>query len=123
MSPRQPTGSRAHSVCASRTNGKAHPGYTTGYMSGFLTTQAGAAQRLAKAYTILGASKLRKSVKLQRAFWYIGATTYKGHNEFAYSGLLKYTSKTISQLPVYYAYQKAARGAEGCTKTSRGACR
>jgi hypothetical protein len=103
--------------------GKAHPGYTTGYMSGFLTTQSGAAQRLAKAYRILSASRLRKSVNLQRAFWYIGATSYKGRNEFDYSGLLRFTSKSVSTVPAYSAYQNAARTAEGCAKAADGDCR
>jgi hypothetical protein len=103
--------------------GKAHPHYTTGYMTGFLTTQSGAAQRLAKAYRLVSATSLRNSVKLTRAYWYIGATSYKGRNEFDYSGLLKFTSKSVSAVPAYFAYQKAARAAEGCSKNSNGKCR
>ncbi|MFL5781634.1 MAG: hypothetical protein ACJ760_10010 [Thermoleophilaceae bacterium] len=103
--------------------GKAHPGYTTGYMSGFLTTQVGAARRLSAAYKILRASKLRRSVKLQRAFWYIGATSYKGRNEFEYSGLLKHSGRKLSPVSAYFAYKKAARAAEGCSKATNGTCR
>ena len=103
--------------------GKAHPRYTTGYMTDFLTTQSGAAQRLTKAYNILSAKELRTSVNLQKAFWYLGATTYTGRNEFEYSGLLKFTSSSVTPVPAYTAYQKAARAAEGCAKTANGACR
>jgi polysaccharide biosynthesis protein PslG len=103
--------------------GKANPRYTTGYMSGFLTTQSGAAQRLAKAYKILSAKNLRTKYKLQRAYWYIGATSYKGRNEFDYSGLLKFTHSKVTPVPAYTAYQKAARAAEGCSKAANGNCR
>jgi hypothetical protein len=103
--------------------GKANPRYTTGYMEGFLTTQSGAAQRLATAYNVLSAKSLRDSVKLKKAFWYIGATSYKGRNEFDYSGLLKFTSTKVTPVPAYAAYQKAARAAEGCAKKTNGACR
>ena len=103
--------------------GKAHPGYTTGYMTGFLTTQSGAAQRLAEAYRTLSAKSLRDKYKLKRAYWYIGATTYKGRNEFDYSGLLRYTSSKVTPVPAYTAYQKAARAAEGCAKQINGQCK
>ncbi|HKP89454.1 MAG TPA: hypothetical protein VJT75_05710 [Thermoleophilaceae bacterium] len=103
--------------------GKANPGYTTGYMSGFITTQSGAAQRLAKAYKTLSASSFRNKYKLERAFWYIGATSYKGRNEFEYSGLLRYTSSGVFAVPAYGAYQKAARAAEGCAKSTSGGCK
>jgi hypothetical protein len=103
--------------------GKAHPRYTTGYMSGFLTNQSGQASRLARAYKLLVDPKLRKSMKLQRAFWYISATSYTGRNEFDYSGLLKFTSSSIKAVPAYGAYQKAARAAEGCAKGTNGNCR
>jgi hypothetical protein len=103
--------------------GKAHPGYTTGYMSGFLTDQAGQAKRLAQAYKLLTNPKLRKSVKLQRAFWYISATSYTGRNEFDYSGLLRFTRSAVKPVPAYTAYQRAAKAAEGCSKGTNGACR
>jgi hypothetical protein len=103
--------------------GKAHPGYTTGYMSGFLTDQSGQAKRLAQAYKLLVDANLRKSVKLLRAFWYISATSYTGRNEFDYSGLLRFTSSSIKAVPSYGAYQKAARDAEGCAKGTDGNCR
>jgi hypothetical protein len=103
--------------------GKAHPRYTTGYMSGFLTNQAGAAKRLRTAYKILSAKKLRKQTKLERVFWYIGATPYTGRNEFDYSGLLKIAGGRLTPVPAYFAYTNAARAAEGCAKTNRGACR
>jgi hypothetical protein len=103
--------------------GKSNPGYTTGYMSGFITTQTGAAQRLAKAYKLLVAKSLRDKYKLQRAFWYIGATSYQGRNEFEYSGLLKFTRTSVKPVPAYTAYQKAARAAEGCAKAVDGDCR
>ena len=103
--------------------GKAHPRYTTGYMSGFLTDLQGQAKRLSQAYKILAASKLRTSMKLQRAYWYISATTYTGRFEFDYSGLLKFTQSSIKPVPAYGAYQKAARAAEGCAKGVNGSCR
>ena len=103
--------------------GKAHPGYTTGYMSGFLTTQSGQASRLARAYKLLVDAKLRKSVKLLRAYWYISATSYQGRNEFDYSGLLRFSGRKLSPVPAYFAYRKAARAAEGCSKATDGDCR
>jgi hypothetical protein len=92
-------------------------------MEGFLTTQSGAAERLAKAYKIVSAKKLRESVKLRSAFWYIGATSYTGKNEFDYSGLLRFTSTKVTPVPAYTAYQKAAATAEGCAKAVNGDCR
>jgi hypothetical protein len=103
--------------------GKAHPGYTTGYMSGFLTSQKGAAERLSKAYSMLAAKKLRKRVDLKRVFWFIGASSYKTRNEFEYSGLLKLSGDKLSPVPAYFAYRKAARAAEGCSKATSGNCR
>jgi len=103
--------------------GRANPGYTTGYMSGFLTSRKGAAERLAKAYSIMGKKELRKKVKLRRVYWFIGASSYKGRNEFEYSGLLKVSGEKLSPVPAYHAYRKAARSAEGCAKTTSGACR
>jgi hypothetical protein len=103
--------------------GKAHPGYTTGYMSGFLTSRKGAADRLSKAYSMLSKEKLRKAVRLGRAYWFIGASSYKSRNEFEYSGLLKQSGDKLSPVPAYFAYRKAARAAEGCSKASNGACR
>jgi hypothetical protein len=103
--------------------GSAHPKYTTGYMSGFLTDQQGAAQRLTQGYKLLSAKDLRKTTKLQRVFWYIGATPYTGRNEFDYSGLLRIAGGSLKPTPAYTAYQRAARAAEGCAKTSSGVCR
>jgi hypothetical protein len=103
--------------------GKAHPGYTTGYMSGFLTSRQGAAERLSKAYSILAKRKLRKAVRLKRTYWFIGSSSYKTRNEFEYSGLLKLSGEKLSPVPAYFAYKKAARAAEGCAKASDGACR
>jgi hypothetical protein len=103
--------------------GKAHPGYTTGYMSGFLTDRQGAAERLSKAYSILAKKKLRKAVKLKGAYWFIGSSSYKSGNEFEYSGLLKLSGEKLSPVPAYFAYKKAARAAEGCSKATNGACR
>jgi hypothetical protein len=67
--------------------------------------------------------QLRTSVSLKKAFWYIGATSYTGKNEFDYSGLLKFTSTKVTPVPAYAAYQKAAQAAEGCAKAASGACR
>ena len=103
--------------------GKAHPGYTTGYMSGFLTNQQGAAERLSKAYSILAEKELRKAVALKRVYWFIGSSSYKSRNEFEYSGLLKLSGTKLSPVPAYFAYRKAARAAEGCSKATDGACR
>ena len=103
--------------------GKAHPGYTTGYMSNFLTNQSGAAKRLGQAYKILSDKKLRSQNKLKRVYWYIGASSYTSRNEFEYSGLLRYGKGRIGPVPAYYAYQKAARNYEGCAKTTSGVCR
>ena len=103
--------------------GKAHPGYTTGYMSGFLTTQHGAAERLSKAYSMLTKRKLREAVDLKRVYWFIGSSSYRTRNEFEYSGLLKLSGDKLSPVPAYFAYRKAARAAEGCSKAASGACR
>jgi hypothetical protein len=103
--------------------GKANPGYTTGYMSGFLTSRKGAAERLSKAYSILTKDKLRKRVRLRRAYWFIGSSSYKTHNEFEYSGLLKLSGDKLSPVPAYFSYRKSARAAEGCSKASTGDCR
>jgi hypothetical protein len=103
--------------------GKASPGYTTGYMSGFLTSRKGAAERLSKAYSMLGEKKVRKRVRLRRVYWFIGASSYKSRNEFEYSGLLKLSGEKLSPVPAYFAYRKAARAAEGCSKASDGDCR
>ena len=103
--------------------GKAHPRYTTGYMTDFLTTQSGAAQRLREAYRLLTNKGLRDDVKLKSVLWYLGASKYTGRTEFDYSGLLKHSNTTISQVPAYFAYQNAARAAEGCEKATNGTCR
>ncbi|HKP89110.1 MAG TPA: hypothetical protein VJT75_03965 [Thermoleophilaceae bacterium] len=103
--------------------GKANPGYTTGYMSGFLTSRKGAAERLSKAYSILTKRKLRKTMKLKGAYWFIASSSYKSANEFEYSGLLKLSGENLSPVPAYSAYRKAARAAEGCSKASNGNCR
>jgi hypothetical protein len=100
--------------------GKAHPHYTTGYMKGFLTDQDGAAKRLTTAYKTLRG--MRSELKLRRVYWYTGVSAYSGSNEFEYSGLLT-VQGTVKALPVYSAYRKSAKAAEGCAKASNGDCR
>ena len=100
--------------------GKSHPHYTTGYMSGFLTDQQGAAKRLTKAYKLLRG--IRNEVKLNAVVWYTGVSAYATSNEFEYSGLLTFKNDLVRQFPVYSAYRKSAQAAEGCIKTTLGLC-
>jgi Glycosyl hydrolase family 53 len=101
--------------------GIAHPHYTTGYMSGFLTDRAGAAARLTEGYRIL--RNMRTELKLGRVYWYTGVTAYTSSNEFEYSGLLTFQNGSPRAMPTYSAYQSSAKAAEGCAKKTNGACR
>jgi polysaccharide biosynthesis protein PslG len=101
--------------------GKSNPSYTTGYMSGFITDQKGAAARLTQAYKTL--RNMRNELKLLGVYWYTGVTAYAGKNEFEYSGLLSYQKGAVKQFPVYTAYQKSAAAVQGCSKKANGTCR
>ena len=103
--------------------GIAHPHYTTGYMSGFLTNQPTAAKRLTKGYALLRDPTRRAQLKLQRVFWYTGVSAYRSKDEFQYSGLLNYQNDKVLAYPVYFAYQKSASSAEGCVKNAAGLCK
>jgi hypothetical protein len=100
-----------------------HPGYDTGYMSGYFTTDKGMASRLRNGYTLLAKASLRKELKLQRLMWFTAVSTYKGDFEYDYSGLLWQRGNHVTAKPAYRSYVKTARRLEGCTKKSTGACR
>jgi Glycosyl hydrolase family 53 len=101
--------------------GKSNPHYTTGYMSGFITDRQTAAKRLTEGYKILRG--MRSELKLQRVYWYTGVSSYKSANEYEYSGLLNFQNGKVLFPPVFGAYQKSARAAEGCAKDSNGVCK
>jgi Glycosyl hydrolase family 53 len=101
--------------------GHANPHYTTGYMSGFITDRQTAAKRLTEGYKILRG--MRSELKLERVYWYTGVSAYQGPNEYEYSGLLNYQNGGAQALPVFFAYRKSARDAEGCAKNSIGKCK
>lgn len=77
------------------------------------TTEAGQAQRLRDVFKLLLAQ--RRSLKLERVFWYAWATLDNGsRNSFDYSGLLQYRPDgTFRAKPALSAFRAVALAAEG----------
>jgi hypothetical protein len=82
------------------------------------TTKDGMLKFLKQSYADLVAGRSKSATRVDRAYWYTWASTYKGNdNVFAYSGLVRYRRsggvESADPLPVLDAYRKAALAAEG----------
>jgi hypothetical protein len=87
------------------------------------TTDKGMAEFLTGSYANVAKTRRNPSVGVSRVYWYTWASVYCCEI-FRYTGLLAYDNKsTVKARPAYKAYVRSARGAQGCTKTSSGACR
>ena len=97
-------------------------GYATGYMDNYATTDRGMADHLRVGYNKLAKKSFRKSMKLQRVFWFTGVSTYSGGFEYDYSGLLWQRGSVLQPKPAFGAYRDVARKWQGCKKDARGNC-
>ncbi|HWI73222.1 MAG TPA: hypothetical protein VNT55_14800, partial [Baekduia sp.] len=77
------------------------------------TTEGGQAQRLRAVFKLLLAQ--RKSLRLERVFWYTWATLDNGSkNSFDYSGLLQYRGDgTFRPKPALGAFKAVVKAAKG----------
>lgn len=86
--------------------GRLNPG--AGFRS-VITTDAGMAKRLKGLYRT--ALRARRSLRLQRVYWYSWATSYQGRGEsFDYAGLERYRDGVFTAKPALRAFTDAARG-------------
>ncbi len=81
----------------------------------------GMATRLTQAYDLL--LKYRRSLGLGRVYWYTWSSGYKRGDLFDFGGLNSYNGTVFKARPALRAYQRSARGHEGCAKSSSGRCR
>jgi hypothetical protein len=91
------------------------------YYRNFITTESDAAKRLSGAYGLLAGSSFRKSNRIDRVFWFTGASTYRDDYIWNYSGLLELSN--MRQTAAYRAYRASAQKHEGCAKDASGRCR
>ena len=86
------------------------------------TTDRGMANFLDEAYRSLVSA--RRSLRLQRAYWYTWASSYKrGSGIFDFAGLNQYADERFDAKPALARYRANARRDEGCRKTTVGTCR
>jgi len=82
--------------------------------SGFETTDAGQARRLADAVRLL--ARARGRLRIERVFWYTWLSEEGSPNSFDYSGLRRVRRGSIVSVPALSAFRRAARRLEGCAK-------
>jgi hypothetical protein len=85
--------------------GKVDPG--VGFRA-VITTDEGMAARLAGLYR--GALRVRRTLRLQRVYWYSWGTSYAGTDEsFDYAGLGSYRDGVFAPMPALAAFARIAR--------------
>jgi len=99
------------------------PWADTPYYRNFVTTEKGAAERLERAYALLGARRFRTKNRLQRVHWFTSLSPFSGNVIWDYSGLMKLEGDSIKPVAAYGAFQRSARKGQGCAKNAAGGCR
>jgi hypothetical protein len=89
--------------------------------TGFETTDRGQAQRLAEGLRRLAAA--RRSLRIERVFWYTWLSHEGSPNSFDYSGLRRVRDGRVISAPALAAYRRAARLLQGCAKAAADATR
>jgi len=87
-------------------------------------TRAGMARRLYRTYLLL--ARNRKRERLDRAYWYTWASSYKKQqpSNFDFGGLLARSDPfSYKPQPALDAFRRMARRIEGCAKDSAARCR
>ena len=101
----------------------------SGIKSTLQTDDAGMARFLRRSYGEMIANRQWHSLRVTHMYWFTWASRYSRGGRgwiFDWSGLLRYRKKSgqdvFSTKPALGECRKLARSAEGCAKTSTGAC-
>jgi len=82
--------------------------------TGFETTDAGQARRLADGVRRL--ARARRRLRIERVFWYTWLSEEGSPNSFDYSGLRRVRGGRTVSVPALDAFRRVARRLEGCAK-------
>jgi hypothetical protein len=85
------------------------------------TTALGAARRLARTYNLLARDRHKRSVRVDRVYWYTWSSSYTG-DIFNFTGLYRFDGTSFKPQPQLVAYRRSARKHEGCSKAATGRC-
>jgi polysaccharide biosynthesis protein PslG len=86
------------------------------------TTARGAAKRLVRTYNLLARDRHKRSVRVDRVYWYTWSSSYTG-DIFNFTGLYRFDGTSFRPQPQLVAYRSSARRHEGCKKAATGRCR
>jgi hypothetical protein len=88
---------------------------------GFETTERGQASRLREALRRL--ARARRSLRIERVYWYTWLSAEEGSSAFGWSGLRRVRAGSVVSAPALAAFHAAARRLEGCAKRPGDAAR